>query len=78
MTFFHGLSWFWSNINANMSLFVTFFYWIFVNPTNPETHMYFKLYAHVFMAIVNVFDVWFSAQPWRIHHFWTTWIFAVL
>ena len=43
MTFFHGLSWFWGNINANMSLFVTFFYWIFVNPTSPETHAYFKV-----------------------------------
>ena len=74
------LSWGLQNLSTTAALFITIVYWAVLHPliTYPTTTGYmFSIFLHMFNSITCVLDIFITARPVKISHFYFASFFGI-
>jgi len=84
LPFFYKFSWAIQNMSSSAALFITIIYWSILHPIVVEEGMMtgpWKEFLNVFLHLLNtlsyLLDIFITARPTRIHHFYFAIIFGL-
>ena len=82
MTFGHKLAWVFANVNVGLALFITFFYWSFLDGDRDKSNWtpvnrYWNIYHHSLNGALALIDTCVVARPWRMHHYYQPFLVGV-
>jgi len=84
LPFFYKLSWVLQNMSSTVALFISLVYWIALHPYVVKYHMlggayaqFLNFFLHGFNSLSFLIDIFVTARPTRVHHFYFAIIFGL-
>ena len=78
------ISWALQNMTGSVAVFISLVYWTLLHPVVVENHLMsgtYKEFLNVFLHGLNsvsfLIDIFVTARPWRIHHFYFAIMFGL-